>query len=78
MSKLLKLFNKPNNIYGEYIQVILGSRVISEGFSISHIQKVHIATGHWNYSETDQAIARSFREFSHVYLYEQGRLQKRK
>ena len=71
MSKLLKLFNKPNNIYGEYIQVILGSRVISEGLSISHIQKVHIATGHWNYSETDQAIARSFREFSHAYLYEQ-------
>ena len=70
MSKLLKLFNKPNNIHGEYIQVILGSRVISEGLSISHIQKVHIATGHWNYSETDQAIARSFREFSHTYLYE--------
>lgn len=69
---LLALFNAPRNRYGEYVAVILGSRMISEGFTIKNVRQTHILTPHWNYGETDQAIARTFRTFSHDALIADG------
>lgn len=65
ISNIIKSFNKKENKNGEYIRVIIGSRVVSEGVSLKNIQQIHILTPHWNYSETDQAIARGLRLFSH-------------
>ena len=65
MQELKNRFNRKDNMNGEYIQVILGSKVIGEGFSFKNVQQVHVLTPHWNFSETDQAIARVFRAFSH-------------
>ena len=53
---LVDRFNRPENLFGEYINVIIGSKVVSEGISFKNIQEEHILTPHWNYSETDQAI----------------------
>lgn len=61
----IRLFNSDANIKGERIKVIIGTKVISEGFSLKNVRHVHILTPHWNFSETDQAIARAFRLFSH-------------
>lgn len=69
---ILKLFNDSSNRYGEYIQVILGSKVISEGFTLKNVSQVHILTPHWNYSEIDQTIARAYRLFSHDALIADG------
>lgn len=66
--KVIKRFNRPNNLYGEYIKVLIGSRVVGEGLSFFNIQEVHILTPHWNFSETEQAITRSIRAFSHTEL----------
>ena len=63
-----EVFNSSKNIYGEYISVIIGSRILSEGFSLFHIQEEFILTPYWNYSETDQAIARGIRSDSHNLL----------
>ena len=63
--KIMKNFNEPRNLHGEYINVIIGSRLISEGYSFKNIQEVHILTPHFNYSETAQAIARGYRFGSH-------------
>ncbi len=60
-----KLFNDPKNKYGEYIQVIVGSQIIGEGKSLMNVRQIHIQTPHWNNSETEQAIARGIRAFSH-------------
>lgn len=68
LKNILKKFNSYENRHGKIIKVILGSKIIGEGFSLKNIQNVHIITPHWNYSETDQAIARGFRLFSHVDL----------
>lgn len=68
----IKSFNKPENLYGEYINVIIGSVFISEGYSFHNIQAEHILTPHWNYSETDQAIARGYRYGSHKDLINAG------
>ena len=79
IDKALSLFNNSKNVNGEKIKVIIGTKIISEGFTLKNVQHVHIITPHWNFSETDQAIARAFRLFSHddlnpgivvkIYLY---------
>ena len=68
MKKLINRFNQPDNSQGKVINVILGSRKISEGFSFFHIQVEEIHTPWFNYSEIEQAIARGDRFGSHQYL----------
>lgn len=70
IDNVLKIFNSEDNHDGSKIKVIIGSKIISEGFTLKNVQNVHILTPHWNFSETDQAIARSFRLFSHQDLLE--------
>jgi hypothetical protein len=50
---------------GKYIQIVIGSSIISEGFTLKNVQHVHILTPEWNFSTLDQVIARSHRLFSH-------------
>lgn len=61
-------FNADDNAEGEYCSVIVGSRVLNEGFTLKNIRMEFILTGHWNYAETDQAIARGWRLGSHSAL----------
>jgi hypothetical protein len=69
---ILKTFNSPSNMDGRYIKVIIGSKVISEGITFKNVQNIHIFTPSWNFSETDQAIARGYRLFSHLDLERAG------
>lgn len=79
IDKAISVFNSEKNINGSLIKVIIGTKIISEGFTLKNVRHVHILTPHWNFSETDQAIARAFRLFSHsdklidlvvkIYLY---------
>jgi len=72
MKDLVGRFNNADNLNGEIISVIIGSRVIGEGFSLSNVQVENILTPHWNYSETAQAIARGWRLGSHRDLLATG------
>lgn len=63
--EIINTFNDSKNKNGEYIKVIIGSRLISEGLSFKNVQQEFIITPHWNYSETEQAIARGIRFRSH-------------
>ena len=72
LKKLTESFNKRENRYGKYITVLIGSTVIAEGFTLKNIQEEHILTPHWNYSETDQVIARGYRVGSHQHLIDDG------
>ena len=65
-------FNSPDNITGTYISVLIGSDVISEGFSFLNVQTEHILTLFWNYAKIDQAIARGYRYGSHRDLIAAG------
>jgi len=69
---IINYYNKPQNMFGEYVRVIIGSSVISEGFSLYNVQSIHVLTPHWNYSETSQAIARGIRAKSHKLLQDKG------
>jgi len=70
INKAIGIFNSNENFDGSKIKVIIGTKIISEGFTLKNVQHVHILTPHWNFSETDQAIARAFRLFSHNALLE--------
>ena len=72
LDRELKRFNQPENRNGRDISVIIGSGVISEGFTFMNIQEIQILTPHWNYSETVQAIGRGHRLGSHQALIEDG------
>jgi len=72
MQNITRRFNRDDNAQGKYIQVILGSRAISEGYSFKNIQKEFIITPYFNYTETAQAIARGIRLGSHNALLELG------
>jgi superfamily II DNA or RNA helicase len=72
VQQLINRFNKDDNLDGEYISVIIGSKIISEGFTLKNIRKEFIFTPHWNYSETAQVIARGWRLGSHNALIARG------
>ena len=62
---IIDRFNMTDNMNGDIIKVLIGSTVISEGFSLKNVQEIHILTPHWNYADTSQAIARGIRLGSH-------------
>ncbi len=66
--KIQKYFNTDDNKHGEYLQVIIGSQIIGEGTSFLNIRQIFNITPHWNNTETEQAIGRGIRAFSHSSL----------
>lgn len=70
--KIKKMMSDSNNVYGEYIHVIIGSDTTTEGFSLYNIQREHILTPFWNYTKIDQAIARGIRMGSHQFIKQEG------
>lgn len=59
--KLFEVWNKDNNIYGNYVRVIIGSETIAQGHTMKAARQGHALGPHWNLSGTDQALARTFR-----------------
>jgi superfamily II DNA or RNA helicase len=68
VNEYLNAYNDPENKNGEYIQIILGSGTISESRSLFCVRHVFIVTPFWNYTETEQAIGRAVRSYSHALL----------
>lgn len=62
------IYNHPKNIYGDYMQVIVSSKLIAEGISFFHTRQAHTLTPGWNETELIQAEGRVIRVNSHVDL----------
>lgn len=60
-----KVYNNPDNLYGDYIRVIVASRIAGEGVSFKHTRQFHYLTPWWNLTETYQAQGRVIRAFAH-------------
>jgi len=73
ISKIVDIFNHPENINGKYLKVIIGSSKISEGLSLKEVRKCFITTPFWNNTETEQSIGRVLRTFSHDRLPKEQR-----
>lgn len=65
---LLNKFNNINNDNGEYIRIIIGSPIISEGITLKSIRQIHILEPSWNYGRILQVIGRGVRNNSHSTL----------
>ena len=72
IQQLVNRFNHSDNIDGEYISIIIGSRVLNEGFTLKNVRNEFIMTGHWNYAEVAQSIARGWRLGSHNEMLARG------
>lgn len=72
VQQLISRFNKADNVDGEYISIVIGSKIISEGYTFKNVRKEFIFTPHWNYSDTAQVIARGWRLGSHDDLVNRG------
>lgn len=62
---LFDTLNSYENRFGEYLQVMIGSRVSKEGISINNAIMMIFAQGSWNFSNNNQAMNRVLRATSH-------------
>jgi len=60
-----QIYNNQENKYGDYIQVIVASKIVGEGISFKHTRQFHNLTPGWNETETQQAAGRVIRAFAH-------------
>lgn len=65
MEDRLEGFNHEKNISGEYVNILLGSKVIGESITLLNVRMFHVMTVHWNDSTVDQAVGRVVRSGSH-------------
>lgn len=65
VAALLASAGQPDNIYGDRLQIIIGSEKIAMGISIKHVRQYHQVMPHWNISSTDQAENRGYRFGGH-------------
>lgn len=73
ISKYVKHYNNDNNINGDNIQIIIGSRVIEQGINLFNLREIHLIDPWWNYSRITQIIGRGFRDCAHQNLPPQKR-----
>ncbi len=65
IQNIINRYNAPENAQGATIQVLLGSGVFAESFSLKDVQQIHILTPFWNFAKVEQAVGRGVRAFSH-------------
>ena len=65
-ASVINIFNAPENAEGKYIQLIIGTDTITQGFSIKDVQEMHVHDPPWNYPTLEQAMGRIIRRGSHL------------
>lgn len=68
IQKDIDTLNKPGNKFGDVYKVVLGSQLISEGYTFKNIVNIFIVSPFFNYSRVEQAIYRGIRFLSQADL----------
>ena len=55
------VFGNIENRNGKFLKIVLGSKVMNEGFTLRNIKEIHILDVHYNLAKVDQAIGRGIR-----------------
>lgn len=66
--RIKQAFTHPDNRYGEYIQVIIGSAVTRLGLNFENVTEMFFIGPSWNYGDFYQAMFRILRAQSHLDL----------
>ena len=72
-SEIINRLKHPDNRYGEYIKIILGSPVTKESVDFANIRQIHLASAWFNMSKIAQIIGRGVRNCSHYLLKPEDR-----
>lgn len=67
---ILETFNSWENRNGELIKVLIGTPIITVGYSFRNVLGIHLVSPSWNQSSTYQATSRAIRATSHNDLLE--------
>ena len=59
------VFSNVNNRYGQFIKIVIGSKVMNEGITLENIAEIHIMDVYYNLGKLMQAIGRGIRECKH-------------
>lgn len=70
------IYNRPENIYGDKLKVLLLSPAAKEGLSLYNVKQVHILEPYWNSSRIAQILGRAVRYCSHKALPKEERIVK--
>jgi hypothetical protein len=66
LNERLQAYNSPENMEGEYIQILIGSKIIGESVNLLNVKQFHFISHHWNTSYLEQSKGRVIREGSHL------------
>lgn len=64
LNAMLELFNSHENRHGEYLQVLISSRVGRDGINLKNVIDIHLLGPEWNRSSMYQAESRGIRTAS--------------
>lgn len=70
VDSLITVLNHPDNLFGDYVRIIVGSRATRIGYSFYHCQVIDLQESWWNPSSNYQAISRGIRATGHDALIE--------
>tara|TARA_Y100000310_G_C20689401_1_gene821216 strand:- start:456 stop:3767 length:3312 start_codon:yes stop_codon:yes gene_type:complete len=73
IDKILELFNSKENMNGEYLQIVIASKVARDGINLANVLRGYIMSPGWHESGMYQALSRFIRATSHKMLLEQNR-----
>lgn len=68
---MMEAMNSYENRHGEYIKVLISSRVGRDAINVNNILQIHLVGPEWNQSSMYQALSRGIRATSHVDLLEE-------
>lgn len=68
--KLVQFFSSKKNVAGEYVQLLIGSKVFGVGINIGNVIRYYHVVPGWNEARDKQATERVFRADSHIFFKE--------
>jgi len=68
VDKVLELFNSKENMDGEYLQIVIASKVARDGINLANVLRGYIMSPGWHESGMYQALSRFIRATSHKML----------
>lgn len=63
--KVLEVFNRSENKFGEIVKIVMISPAGAEGISLNNIRQVHLMEPYWHEVRMTQMIGRAIRQCSH-------------
>lgn len=70
---MMEAMNSYENRHGDYIKVLISSRVGRDGINVNNVLSIHLVGGEWNASSIYQALSRGIRSTSHDDLMDEER-----